>query len=223
MECLTCRSRQAGKTLVIWLTLIVAVFIAALAARFSLTPTAPPPAMQAATLLPTPRPLTDFHLIDHTGSPFDAGRLKGRWSLLFFGYTNCPDVCPTTLSELNRTVRLIAADSPQAPAPQVVFVSIDPARDTVDRLRAFVPYFNKGFVGVTGEQEAVAAFAKQLNAFYMKAGDSPSGDGYLVDHTASVSLIDPEGRLHAIFSPPLAPNAIAADYTALTNYYEALR
>ena len=178
------------------------------------------PAFISGTALPTPRPLTPFTLTDHHGQPFNLERLKGAWTFLFFGYTHCPDVCPTTLSTMNSVTKKLAAAKLSGAPVRVVFVSIDPERDTIQHLAEYVPYFNKDFLGVTGTPAQVDAFTKQLNILHMR-GSEPASDGnYTMDHTASILLIDPRARFSAIFSAPHVANAITQDFLSLRKYYE---
>jgi protein SCO1 len=167
------------------------------------------PATEAAAVYAAPRPLPAFELLAHDGSRFDRARLLGRYSLLFFGFSNCPDLCPTTLAELARTERLLA-DLPAALRPAVVLISVDPARDTPDVLGRYVPHFDPDFVGVTGPDAAIAVLAAALGAAYQKGAETDGS--YAVDHTAALFLIDPEARLVAVFPTPHAAAAIAADY-----------
>jgi protein SCO1/2 len=165
----------------------------------------------AATVLPQPRPLAPFELIDQQRQPFGLERLKGRWSFLAFGYTHCPDVCPMTLGALKQASEQIRAALQSKKQPQVVFVSVDPERDTPQQLDGYVSYFSKDFVGVTGSPQAIEAFARQLSVPY---GRSPgkASDEYSVDHSASILLIDPQARLFAIFSAPHDPHRIASEF-----------
>jgi protein SCO1/2 len=167
----------------------------------------PPPALDAGpdvTVLRAPLPLREFTLRDHRGQTFDRSRFGGRWSFVFFGYTFCPDVCPMTLSTF-RGVRERLGDDDDL---QYVFVSIDPERDTLERLAEFVPYFHPEFVGVTGAHDELVNLTRTLGVYHQKA-DGETGPDYLMDHTISVMLIDPEGRMSAIFSKPDDPDAIA--------------
>ncbi|MEZ5502804.1 MAG: SCO family protein [Halioglobus sp.] len=150
-------------------------------------------------LLDTPRDIGDIALIDQNGKPFNRDRLKGHWSLVFFGYTYCPDVCPTTMAFLNKFVASL--DSAEAQDTQVVMVSVDPARDTVQQLASYVPYFNPGFIGVTGEFLDIHRFATALNTPFRKVPGE--GGNYLIDHSANVVLINPRGDYHGFFKPPL--------------------
>ncbi len=150
-------------------------------------------------LLDTPRNFGEINLIDHRGEPFTRERLKGRWSLIFFGFTHCPDICPTTMSFLDRFVA--GLEDAEARSTQVVLVSVDPARDTVEQLAAYVPYFNPDFVGVTGEFLDLHRFATALNTPFRKVPGQD--DNYVVDHSANVVLINPRGDYHGFFKAPL--------------------
>ena len=150
-------------------------------------------------LLETPRNIGDFQLTDHLGKPFTPARLEGRWTLLFFGFTYCPDVCPTTLSFLNEFKQQL--EGTEAEDTQVVLVSVDPARDTVEQLAGYVPFFNPEFIGVTGEFLDIHRFATALNTPFRKVPGQ--GENYQVDHSANVVLINPRGDYHGFFKAPL--------------------
>lgn len=157
--------------------------------------------MQAngAYLLQTPRDIGDFELIDHRGQAFVPASLEGQWSLLFFGFTYCPDICPTTMAFLDQFVQQL--EGTEAEDTQVIMVSVDPARDTVAQLASYVPFFNPEFIGVTGEFLDIHRFATALNTPFRKV---PGQDeNYLVDHSANVVLINPRGDYHAFFKAPL--------------------
>lgn len=208
-----------GKGLPLWLIAIAALLAGILLANRLLVPPAPPTLSQSTTHLQPPRPLQAFELTDHQGVKFDLERLRGHWSFLFFGYTHCPDICPTTLSTLNTVARNIDSLPSSPPTPQYIFVSIDPERDTPEQLAKFVPYFNPSFLGVTGTQSAIDAFTQQLSVVHLKV-ETDRSDGYLMDHSAALLLIDPQGRLHALMSPPFDPSNMADDFQKLTQAYE---
>jgi protein SCO1/2 len=175
-----------------------------------------------ATVFREPRIIEPFTLVDHTGKPFDNGSLQGRWSFVFFGYTHCPDVCPTTLSVLNSVARKL---EPEKDTVQFVFVSIDPERDTPEQLGQFVSYFNGSFIGATGSEDTLDALTRQLGVVYARVASgsgsqSADTDNYLIDHSASVLLFDPAGRFHAVFTPPLDAKSIADDFNLISNNYE---
>lgn len=145
----------------------------------------------------TPREIKSFSMIDHHGVAFGNEQLKGKWSWVFFGYTSCPDVCPTTLQELNFNYddfKAVTADT------QVLLVSVDPQRDTVERLSQYIQYFNDEFVALTADHSVLFPFARNLGLMYA-ISDEKRDDNYLVDHSASIVLINPKGQISAIFKP----------------------
>ena len=150
-------------------------------------------------LLQTPRDIGEFALVDHHGEPFNPARFKGRWTLVFFGFTYCPDICPTTLTFLNEF--MVSLEGTEAQDTQVVMVTVDPARDTVQKLAGYVPYFNPDFIGVTGDFLDIHRLATALNTPFRKV--MGEGDNYLVDHSANVVLINPRGDYHGFFKAPL--------------------
>jgi protein SCO1/2 len=159
-------------------------------------------------LWPHPKPLSPFVLADHTGQAFDLERLRGRWSFLFFGYTHCPDICPGTLTTLSAVrSELEGSERGQAPA-QFVFVSVDPERDTPERLSSYVRHFHPDFLGVTGAPHALEGLTRPLGIVHYRGPADASG-GYLVDHSAAVLLVDPQARLAAVFSAPHQPRDLA--------------
>jgi protein SCO1/2 len=182
----------------------------------------PPPALDigdTGTVLRVPLPVGDFALTDHEGRAFDGSRLEGHWSFLFFGYTSCPAVCPMTLGSFSDVQKLIAGapDAGDAAPAQFVFVSVDPERDTTERLGTFVPYFHPDFVGATGSPEALEPLTDVLGIYHAKVAGESERD-YLVDHTTSVMLIDPQRRLHAIFPAPHDPGAVAAAFEKIRKH-----
>jgi protein SCO1/2 len=179
-----------------------------------------PPELKHATLLPSPKPIADFQLTDQTGRPFSLDNLKGRWTLAFFGYTHCPDVCPTSMAMLAQVQRQLEQDPGAAELPQVVFFSVDPERDTPELLASFVAYFGDSFIGVTGDPDEILRLTRQLGIIYGKTGGS-GADDYLVDHSAAIILFDPTGRFRALFNVPHKPEYIVADLQAIKQYYEA--
>jgi protein SCO1/2 len=162
----------------------------------------------SATLTNDTQPLPDFSFARNAG-PLTNAELLGHWTLMFFGYTYCPDICPTSLATVkDLRTRLQAAG---VLPPQVLFVSVDPARDTPERMASFVQFFDPSFVGATGGDAALAPLVKHLGVHYQRL-DSTDKEHYTVDHSAAIYLIDPQGRLKAVFSWPHDPAAMAADY-----------
>lgn len=160
----------------------------------------------AGFVYPQPKPISPFQLTDHHGASFDLGTLKGKWSFVFFGFTHCPDVCPTTLVELNSAQRLLDEAGLDA-GIQYVFVSVDPRRDTPERLGRYVGHFNKKFIGATGAEQALKRFAHEVGEVY-GFPDGTSGPDYSVAHSATLALFDPDARLHAVFTPPQRAQAL---------------
>jgi protein SCO1 len=174
---------------------------------------APSPPLERATLFAEPRALPAFELIDQARVPFGPERLHGRWTLLFFGFVNCPDVCPTTLATLAEVRRKVARESARD-VPQVVLVSVDPGRDTPPVLAQYVAHFDPSFTGVTGDPAAIEALTQALGVAVFIG--PPAEDGsYAVDHTAAIFLVDPEGRIAALFNTPHEAGAIARDYRSI--------
>lgn len=163
---------------------------------------------QAATVFgEQARPLPVFSLMRHDGEALTPEDFRDRWSLLFFGYSNCPDICSPSLQQLTTALQILGEER-----ARLVFISVDPERDTLDALGQYVGHFRPGTLGATGEAEAIADFSGELGAFYAKR---ELAMGYLVDHSGSAWLVDPKARLAGVFTPPLAPTAIAADLRKL--------
>ncbi|OXE37605.1 MAG: photosynthetic protein synthase I [Phenylobacterium zucineum] len=152
-----------------------------------------------------PGPGGDFTLTDQTGKVFTQDDLKGKWSAIFFGFTYCPDVCPTTLGVLGRAQGLLG---PKAKDFQVVFVSVDPERDTPEKLKAYLDNesFPKGTIGLTGSKDQVAGAARAYRVFFEKSG---AGSDYLVNHSTATYLMDPKGRFARVLPFGLGPDDTA--------------
>ncbi len=167
-------------------------------------------------LFEPPRKIKTFELESHLGEPFTKASLQGKWGLVFFGFTHCPDVCPTTMAMLNNAVAEIE-DNDISSTTQVILVTVDPARDTVDQLKSYVPYFNKDFIGVTGDFLKILSFAGNLNAPFRKV---VTGDTYTMDHSAYIFLVNPRGDLQAFLKPPFDPQSFAVNYLALRKKFK---
>ena len=197
------------------LFVIVAVLAGAVGIAVAHWSAAPDPT-ERALVLEVPRALPEFSLRDHRGDVFDRSRLADTWTFIFFGFTNCPDVCPTTLMTLDQALDQIGADHP-GELPAVVMVSVDPIRDDAEKLAGYLPYFDQSFVGVTGEMPEILALTGAMGVAFVYT-PLPGGDGrYTVDHTASIFLIDPQGRLAAIFGTPHEASVLAADYLRIVD------
>jgi len=161
-----------------------------------------------ARVLTTPRPVPDVPALDHTGGAFGRADLEGRWTLAFFGFTHCPDICPATLQVLAGARRLLD-DLPPEDRPAVIMISVDPGRDSAARLAEYVPFFHPEFRGVAVPAEHLAELTRSFGAAYAY---SPQGEGgYTVDHTASLFLIDRQAQVAAVFPTPHTSEGIAAD------------
>jgi len=168
-----------------------------------------PPSI-AGFVYPEPKTISQFSLSSQDGRPFDLESLKGKWSFVYFGYTYCPDVCPTTLAELARARKLLEQAGADA-ATQYVFVSVDPQRDTPQRLAQYVAFFDRTFLGATGSDEALSGLTRQIGVAYAFP-EGKKGDRYAVDHSSIVALFDPDARLHAVFTPPQEAQGIAEGF-----------
>lgn len=162
-----------------------------------------------------PRIFKDFALIDHHGQSFNLDNLKGKWSLVFFGFTACPDVCPATLSMMKQVKSQLDSDIEEQ--VQFVLVSVDPARDTVDKLSQYMPYFDPEFIGLTGEFLEIKRLANQMNMAFVKV---PQGDTYTIDHTANIALVNPYGHYHGFIKPPLDNARIKLTLQSIVSRFE---
>jgi protein SCO1 len=171
------------------------------------------PRLETAVMYPARLAIPDFQLQRANSEPFTAADLKGHWTIAFFGFTHCPDVCPTTLAAFKQVwSRLHAAG--RTDQAQFAFISVDPERDTPEQLGNYVGYFNKDFIAATGADEQLRRLTRALGLVYAKVPDQSGG--YSVDHSASAVIIDPQGRRAGLFRPPFAAEAISADIIALT-------
>lgn len=199
--------------------LVPVLIVAALAAGLGLwasqrlhAPAAPAlPATRAVTLLPTPRELPAFALQQDGGKVLDKAALKGHWTVVFLGFTHCPDVCPTTLSDFAAALRQLGPDAERV---QVIFVTVDPERDTPELLRQFVPAFNPGFLGMYSDRETLRQLAKEFKVVYQKTAVK-APDDYLIDHSAGTYVYDPQGNLRLLMPYGSRPDAIARDLKTL--------
>jgi len=164
-----------------------------------------------AVLRPDAVPLQPFMLIDQSGEPFTEKRLKGKWSFVFFGYTHCPDICPTTMSILKQVNNALKDKHQLASDIQVIFVSVDPQRDNPETLKKYIAFFNPKFTAVTGYADPLAKFSRQFGAAYINEATDASNN-YLVSHTSSIFLVDPYARIVASFSPPHDVETITSQY-----------
>jgi protein SCO1/2 len=201
------------------------ILVAALAAALGLwagqrwfdARTPAPPALKAVKLFDHPRELPAFSLQQSDGTPLVPGELKGHWTLVFLGFTHCPDVCPTTLAQLAQAQKQWAA-LPDPIRPRVLFVSVDPERDTPDAIGEYAHAFDRDTLAATADIPALEAFARALSMVFMKvpAPEGTAAGQYSIDHSASLAVLDPQARMAGVIMPPLDSRAIAADMAALT-------
>ena len=169
------------------------------------------------TILSPARKIAVPTLLQGDGSDFTLEDLTGHWSLLFFGYTHCPDVCPVTMGVLAQTKKIALADNQLF--PEVFFISVDPDRDKVEMLAEYVQYFDKDFIGVTGDKGSIKALTLQMSVVYMKmpVEDNSDADDYVIDHSSAILLLNPDGKLVATFKTPHDANNILKDFQTVVN------
>lgn len=160
-----------------------------------------------------PRRFTEISLIDHQGNEFTRDDFRGQWTLVFFGYTYCPDICPLTLATLSQFSDLLE-DTDYAEDTNVAMVSVDPERDTPEKLAQYVSYFNEDYIGLTGEYIHIFNFARQLNVAFSYEPQGEEGD-YLVSHSGEIALINPEGDFHGFFKHSPDPGKMLMTYSSV--------
>ncbi|HKJ49985.1 MAG TPA: SCO family protein [Gammaproteobacteria bacterium] len=179
----------------------------------------PPPAILEGVLRADFRPLTRFYLNSRSHGPLGLDDLRGKWTFVYFGYRSCPDLCPNTLHELASFRRLLddsgAADAGRV---QVLFVSVDPARDSEEALDEYVAWFDPRFIGATAGRAAIERFARQFGADFAYGEETAPGQ-YTVSHSSAVFLVDPHARVVATFSEPHYAATLLAQYRGIVDYY----
>ena len=175
----------------------------------------------SATVFRVPRTISPFELTDHNDKTFNQDSLKNNWSFLFFGYTNCPDVCPNTLSTMNLMATTLEKNQPDKVVPRFIMVSVDPSRDTVEILSKYIPYFNNSFIGLTGTSSAqIDAITKQFGIPYFISKKTPDDTEYEVQHSGAILLVNPQGNLHALFSAPHDPAKLINEFNLIRYIHE---
>ena len=202
-----------SRSLPTWLILIAALAVASglwLGNRFFAAPT--PPKLENAVLYPQPRPLPEFHLTQANGAALSNADWRGHWNVVYFGYASCPDVCPTTLA----TFKQVWSDLGKRDLTDRVridFISVDPQRDTPDRLAQYVAFFSPDFIAATGSDEELTRLTRALGLIYTRTSDA---NGTIeVDHSGSAVIVDPQARLVGMFRPPFTAAALTADLAIL--------
>ncbi|MCK5880685.1 MAG: SCO family protein [Sinobacterium sp.] len=174
---------------------------------------------QGVYLFEKPRSVKDFSLLDKNAKPFTKADLKGSWSLVFFGFTHCPDVCPTTLATLNQFYQQMKkepANRVLLDSTRIILVSVDPAKDTPQVLKNYVTYFNPNFNALTGEFISIYNFATNLNAPFKKV---VQGSDYTVDHSAYIFVLNAHGDFQGFIKPPIDVASLMEKYPAIRHMY----
>jgi len=171
------------------------------------------PSLESGTSLPQARVLPEFNLVDTQGKPASPAALRGHPTLVFFGFTHCPDVCPTTLALLANVQKQVAQQDPALSGIKVALISVDPERDTPEQLGSYIASFRGDFIGLTGDASEIV---KATRAFGVAAARVDLGGGnYTMDHSATVFALDSQARIVAVFTPPLSAAALARDLARL--------
>jgi len=202
--------RMAPRARFVSIAFIGIALIAGISAALIWRNAAAPAELATGTYIHPSRTLPDFSLIDHHGQTFGLAQVRGHWSMMFFGYTNCPDFCPTTLTTLAALEKRLRTDA--APVrPRVIFMSVDAKRDTPGQLAKYVPYFDPEFIGLTAaSQSDVEAVAAKLGVSVII---TPKADGtYSVDHSGAIFVLNPQGRLAAVLTGPFSVDALESDF-----------
>jgi protein SCO1/2 len=198
-----------------WISVGAIALVAALAgvyvARMLNQPAVP--SLESGTSLPLPRVLPEFNLLDTQGKPASPAALRGHPTLVFFGFTHCPDVCPTTLALLANVQKQVAQQDPAVAGVKVALISVDPERDTPEQLGSYIASFRGDFIGLTGDASEIV---KATRAFGVAAARVDLGGGnYTMDHSAAVFALDSQARIVAVFTPPLSAAALTRDLARL--------
>ncbi len=173
--------------------------------------------MQTATVLPSPRLVHPFKLKDDQGQAFSEANLKDQWSLLFFGFTTCPMMCPTTMAELGKVYQVLQMQGIKE-MPQVIMISIDPSHDGVPEVHRYVKRFDPHFIGLTGEDKEIKRLTQELGIVYLRSEKTPDANMGAIDHSGTLVLVNPKGEAMAFFSFPHNAKKIAEDYRLITEY-----
>ncbi len=212
-------SKKSSSTLMFFAVAIISVLIGLWASQQLLKKPVRIPDNLQATLLDKAKPLKNFSLIDHNNQVFNLSSVKGKWSFMFFGYTHCPDVCPLAMQVMKNVWNNPELKKLTENNLKMIFVSVDPDRDTPELLKSYVQYYHPKFIGVTGKAEQIDNITGQLGILYGFDDPNENGD-YNVSHSGQIILIDPQGNMRGVFSPPLNPQSIAKDFLAIKKFIE---
>lgn len=206
------KSSQRVLFLLIAIALLSALF--GMWSRYNTQPKDVKTALQTATVFSQPRMIAPFSLKSTTGNPFTLQDLKGKYSLIFFGFTHCPDLCPTTLAMLNQSYKTLESANLKM-LPQIIFISVDPERDTVEKMKTYLSSFNKSFIGATGSQKQIDTLTQEMNVIYAKVAQAGDSENYTIDHSGTIILVNPQGQFYGVFTMPHDPQKIASDMKVL--------
>jgi protein SCO1/2 len=214
-EQLALKQKQAiGLTVVILFLVVFAVIGLVIWKTLMAKPTVAAILEENNTLLfNAPRALMDVELTRHDGQPFTNEQFKGHWDIVNFGYTYCPDICPTNMADMNIAYKQLTEQG-LADQISVWMFSVDPQRDTPEQLSQYVPYFNPAFIGVTGDLEQLTALGSQMSAVFYKEGD---GEAYTVAHSDNFAILNPDGEFVALMRPPHKPSHLITVMQTLIN------
>jgi protein SCO1/2 len=200
-----------------WIVVAVIAVMAAGAGAYlaRMARNADAPALESGTVFPTPKILADFHLVDTHGAPATLAALRGHPTLAFFGFTHCPDVCPTTLAILADVQKKVIAQQPKLTGLKVALISIDPERDTPAQLGNYIASFGGDLIGLTGSTPEIVNVSRSFGVAASKV--DLGGGNYTMDHSATIFALDARGRVIAVFTPPFRAAALQSDVARLAD------
>ncbi len=172
---------------------------------------------QSLIVLPETKTIADFELTDEASQPFSLDGFRNNWSLLFFGFTSCPDICPNTLYQLQQVRKELLTRMDESELPVIYLVSVDPDRDTPEKLANYLSFFDPAFKGLTGDDRQLRAFTMQMGIAYHVEEHQAEDKDYTVDHSASLVLLDPQANLFGVFPAPQDTASISHDLLQLLN------
>lgn len=212
--------RIVGIIVVVIIILVVVGFLSHKKQQASAQPSTPTAAQDIPasnqTLLPSPKTISPFTLTDDNGKAFTNDNLKGRWTFMAFGFSHCGDVCPLTLTELNKMYQQLEKDLPADKLPQIVFISVDPERDNTNVLHNYVKNYNPNFIGASGDANNLNVFVKDLGVYFSK---KPSADPttYGMEHSSQLYLFNPDGNWMGILTFPFQADQLTKNYETMIN------
>jgi protein SCO1 len=166
------------------------------------------------TLLPSPKTISNFNLTDDSGNAFTNDNLKGHWTLMAFGFSHCGDVCPVSLTELNKMYQKLQNDLPASQLPQVVFISVDPARDTQAVLHNYIKNYNQNFMAASGTHDNLQIFVNDMGVYYSKKPNT-AANVYGMEHSSQLYLFNPDGKWVGIVTFPFQADQLTQNYQAM--------